>query len=626
MPLVLGQSGAAVSVATSPYQNIRETLSLVQRQIDDFAWVNLSTENVGETVDERREDRDATIRRARLAARRNPLAIQAIHLLQHYTLGQGVSIKASNKKIVGRVVDEFWTDPVNEMVLTSHQAMKELLAAVFTDGDYFLVLFPDKDAGTMQLGYLDALLVQDVVMDPENSKVPKWYKVKKPITTFDFKNGQYDVQPADQFMYYRHWRNEDPPPKGLKEKDIPKGLIYQVSADRRGKFGQSQLATALDWLMAHKEFMQDRASLNKAAASVAWRKKRKGGASDISAEVTRLQSSLVLNNSRYESNPPPASASTIVENEGTQLDWVKTDTGGAAADADERKLRMMAGQGLGGIPNHYFGDEANANLATATAMELPLLKTYEDWQQTVRDILADITTFYLSVCHEAGRIGPRDDAARYSDRVTTPQAVIAQPDQAKEQARAAQAVTVNEALTLPFGNPLPQPGGVRMVPRPEGPQEQEAELTPGEIKTKPVDWYVDVDFPPIIQKAIDAYMNALKILGEMLPGENVESKKLLVEMALPVFGQNDIDQIMERIFPADMVAVLEPGQAAQPALPPGVTPEMMALLTGMASSEPKQVGPGAEAPVVEAIADYRRRRVLRAVRDVADAYAVIGGN
>lgn len=610
MPFVLGEDGST-EIQSSPIVAMREVVSLLTRQNEDLAWNNVSADPA--RLDLPYDQRVRQIERARAQARKSPLAKTAIGLLQHYVLGQGVSVKAQNKTIVARVVDEFMNDPRNKKILTSHDGQKEFLSAIFTDGSFFIVLFPDKEAGTLQLGTIDALYVEDAIPDPGNAKIIKWYKVKRPNTQFNFARGEWETALGQEFVYYRHWENDDPVPTGMGGKLQP-GLVMQIDVDKAGgKFGQSQLATAGVWLEAHRQFMENRATINAAAAAVAWRKKRLGSPTDVAAEAQRMQSSLVNNANRFDSNPTRAAGATVVENAGSHMEWVDTNTGGAAADYDERKLRMMAGSGMGGIPNHYFGDEAAANLATATAMELPLLKMYEEWQAMLGATLQQLIEFALSVAHEAGRIGERDDSSKYAERVTTPQGVMDQPDQEDAGAAASKptpgptqpgvtvkTVITREALPIPF-TPAPAPG-LRLIPRPDETMEDPEPITASD----PVSWYVDIDFPPIIQKQIDLWLNALKILLDMLPGENIESRKLVAELALTAFGVNDIDQTMERIFPADMVAVMLP---APPPPPPGF------------GQPPPQPGPVQEA--ITTLAELRARRIQRAADDTVAA--IVGG-
>lgn len=603
---IIQSGGRAVMTRPSPQARLREAVTEVSRALEDFNWQNLSTDWRTEG-DRSFQDRKRDLRRIRTFRRRNPLAKQAASLLLHYVVGQGVSYKVENKKIVARLMDEFWGNTVNERVLTSHSGQKWFLDKCFTDGEFFLLLFPDEEAGTVEMGYLDAMFVDDVINDEQNSLVPKWYKVAKPEAKFNFNNGTWEPSTtSNDFIYYRDWRNDDPAPAGA---DMAEGLVYHIMPERNGKRGESQLAAALDWLKVHQEFMGDRATMNRAAAQVAWKKKRKAGASDVAAEVQRLRSTLAQSVASWEQNPAPASGSTIVENEGTSLEWVKTDTGAQAASADERTLRMMAGSGMGGIPNHYFGDEANANLATATAMELPLLKTYEDWQTFFRDVLDKVTEFMLQVANKAGRVPDRDDSKKYQERVTTMQGAVAQD------------TAVQEAFTPFTGNTDAMAGGMKlvMVPKPGAATAQPTAL--GGTDSNVVSWYIDFDFAPILQKEIGATLLALTQFLAMLPGENIESQKLVVEMALTVFGVNDLDQVMTRLYPDDMVAVLVPNR-----------PPMQVGPDGKPIAPPKQVGPGAPPDAAVAtkealpegavsLAEHRTRRLLRLARHVDEAAA-----
>jgi hypothetical protein len=280
MGLVLSE-GRAVAVQSSAYTEVRETMNLVSRQLEDALWVNLSHDD--RKLDDQSEDRVRLIKRARLAAKYNPLARTTIGLLQHYVLGQGITVKPKDRKRVGRLSDEFMHDPTNVQALTSHEPLKTFLERAYVDGDYFLVLFPDREAGTLHLGRIDATQVDDIINDEQNDLIPLWYRVQKPARTYDFTTDKWQ-EATPTTVYYRDWRNEQDPPKGLASK-LQEGLIYHVAWDKQGKFGRSGLAAALDWLNAHKQFMENRSTLNAAAAQVAWKKKRKGGASDIQAEA-----------------------------------------------------------------------------------------------------------------------------------------------------------------------------------------------------------------------------------------------------------------------------------------------------------------------------------------------------
>lgn len=607
---VIISGGQPQRVRDSALVSMQEAISDVSRQIEDLNWTNLSSDARGHNLDDAYDQRRMATGRIRIVRRRSPLAKQGALLLQHYVLGQGISLRANNKRKVARVIDEFMNDPENLVTFTGHQAMNEALDSLFTDGNLFLVLFPDVILGTVTLGTLDSMFVEDVVTDPDNQKVPRWYKVRQANGGYDFANGKWDPSLDSRFVYYRDWRNDrdDFAPPAAMRAD---GLVYHLAINKRGKFGESELAAAVDWLKAHKEFMENRASLTTAAAQIAWKKTRKTGQAGIDANVNQLRSGLTASVNAWEQNPTPATASTLVQNPGADTEWMKTDTGGANALADERIMRMMAGSGMGGIPNHYFGDEASANLATATSMELPLLKTYESWQMTVQTTLVDLFDFVLTVAHQAGRIGARDDSRKYADRVTTPMSVMMMPEAPAQDmaAKEASATTGPEA-------PIVQ---VELVPKTEPQSVTDA----AEDDDALIDWYVGVDFPPIIQKDLNVYAATIKALFEMMPASNIESQKLAVELMLQALSV-DVEETMERIFPPELLSpkVVDAVAGMADKIGPGTMANPFA--DGGKQNIPPPPGPPVKESEVTSLHEARVRRVLRVARDATDALAVIG--
>jgi hypothetical protein len=627
MGLTVATNGAPARTTTHSF---RESVLSIQRSIEDLNWVNLSTDERMENALPL-EERKRNMREAREYIKTNPLAKQGSALLVNYTLGRGVTLTAANKNLVGRLVDEFWFDPINRETFTSNTSMAEFIQGAFTDGAQYLVLFPDEKEGTLQLGALDAYFVEDIVFDEENWRIPLWFKVRKPKASYDFKGeAGRQAEGDDEFVWYRHWRNDRPlDSKGKKAPaKVEPGLMYMAKRGK-GKWGVSEIQAAAPWLRAHKQFMKDRVTLTKAAAAIAWKKKLKNASqSDVNSEVSRVQSTLynaTYGSEGYERNPAPTSGSSYIENENSTLEWVKTDL--ASANDDERILRMMVGSGMGGIPNHYFGDEADANLASATSMELPLLKSYEGWQQWLTDIIKDITDFMLSTAHEAGRLGDRDDSSRYADRSLTQEKVL--------DTTAAAVAPRSDGGTNKSGNgngqmreAFPQPGqqpqpGMPPPPPPRPLEDVTFQVPEAEPKKgDKVDWYVDVDFPPIVVKDIQPYFESLTKLNEMMPG-TPEGKKLVLSMALTAAGVNDVDQVLGNLFPP-----LPPGvkpTMAQQAMPGLLQqgPQVKGLLPA-GPSEPNPPGPSQQAQR-EAADPIRVHRFLNVVREAARQAEIVEG-
>jgi hypothetical protein len=95
----------------------------------------------------------------------------------------------------------------------------------------------------------------------------------------------------------------------------------------------------------------------------------------------------------------PPGAGIHDSNSAVDLEWMKTDTGAQNAKDDGRSILTAAGAGMG-MFQHYFGDGGDANLATAQAMELPMVKMFEDWQQWTEDVLISLSFYALRIAND----------------------------------------------------------------------------------------------------------------------------------------------------------------------------------------------------------------------------------
>jgi hypothetical protein len=81
----------------------------------------------------------------------------------------------------------------------------------------------------------------------------------------------------------------------------------------------------------------------------------------------------------------------------------KRDTGALQRKEDMRALKLYIYAGLG-FGEHYMGDPASGNLATATAMELPVLKMIQAEQKFWASIYTDLTDFAIDVAVIGGKL------------------------------------------------------------------------------------------------------------------------------------------------------------------------------------------------------------------------------
>jgi hypothetical protein len=82
------------------------------------------------------------------------------------------------------------------------------------------------------------------------------------------------------------------------------------------------------------------------------------------------------------------------------MDTTPMRTAGATTSPnDGRQLRLMSASAFGVFDHYLSGDPSTGNLATATAMELPMLKDFEARQEFWTDVYRDIFSFVVA---EAG--------------------------------------------------------------------------------------------------------------------------------------------------------------------------------------------------------------------------------
>jgi hypothetical protein len=132
-----------------------------------------------------------------------------------------------------------------------------------------------------------------------------------------------------------------------------------------------------------------------------------------------------------------------------------------------------------------------------------------------------------------------------------------------------------------------------------------------ESKGKAIDWFVDVDFPPIVQKALGDITLAVAELAKQIP-MSIDGKRLTVGMLLNAMGSNDVDQTLDMVLRAYLenpdLLVPPAGQPGGPPLPvPGAPP-------GRPGPNNTQPAGRAAGKVAEASVE-RLRKLLDALRE-----------
>lgn len=449
--------------------------AMLQRQIEDLDYLNIfDFSNIKEIITP--AGRSSAITRIRRLRHDNPLAKQAVKLVVRFTLGKGVqwdlateqeeedqndlpadngvdqvpsgpvpsptklvqiprSARAAGEAVVpppvadphADILRAFWKDKDNRLAFTTHKSMQKMLDDVITDGEKFYACFEGSVEPYVKVSYIPLEEIDLILYDPENRLKPVFYRRRYQELVYDGVAEQWKPASQPKTAYYWDYRiTKDEQADLLKKLRIPKSKIQvpkirHVSINelemRDGVRGISELYASREWFRVFREFMEGRASINAAAQAISYIRKIKGGPTAVARFNGSLGGKQVGDNASSNELGKltrPVSGAIYDTNEAVDLNWMKTDTGALNAKEDARMILMSAGAGVGTMV-HYFGEGGDANLATAQSMELPMVKSYEDWQQFIEDFLLGWFEYVLRVATEGAATEAVSDTSDGAD-------------------------------------------------------------------------------------------------------------------------------------------------------------------------------------------------------------------
>lgn len=280
------------------------------------------------------------------AYHRNPIAKRAIHYMSAFTVGDGFSLNCKNKA-VEEILQDFIDSPDNAIREYERQAIRDLLI----DGELFLRFFKGEgdSAGQIVMVPLRPWEIQYIHTEPGFFRRPLIYR----------------LQP------YTQYNTDDPGNNApVMASDIPAKDVIHVAINRQGYElrGKPEMYAALPWLRAHKEWQENRARQNHWRGALLWWVQ-------IASSVPSVIAQKVA---QYQKPPTPGSVAVTSDKETWNV--LNNPVGANDASEDGRQLKIMALNGLGGIPEYMTGDGQNANMATTKSQQLPVLMTFRELQ------------------------------------------------------------------------------------------------------------------------------------------------------------------------------------------------------------------------------------------------------
>ena len=486
--------------------DLEERLAELELALEDVGWIKLSHEA------SREFSRDGLRRIAalsRLYFLKNPLVNRAVSLQAMYVWGQGVSISAKHPD-VDAVVQKFLDDQKNQAELTSHQARTMKEQDLQVEGNLFFVLFANAFTGRVRVRTLPCDEVDDIVTNPEDRKEPWYYKRSSHSASVDplgFSIGGA----AQRIVYHPDWRyhpqaRPDVAPDGNEIRwDEP---VYHVKVGGLSdmRFGVPETYSGLDWARAYKEFLEDWATIVRAYSRFAFNLTTKGGKRGLAAAKTKLGTT--LGTDAAETNPPPVTGAIFAHPDGSKgLEPIRTAGATTKAEDGRRMLLMVAA--ATGLPETFFGDVSVGTLATATSLDRPTELKFKDRQTLWAGIFGHLLNY-----------------------------------------------AIDRAATAPLG----KISGTWTLN--DERDERYVELETDPETGEPIDRHIDIDFPSILEhdKAVD-----IEAIVQAAPFVN--DPKTIARLLLTALGEDDIDDLLDTIFPEDE----EPATDAEGKAIPGKT-------------------------------------------------------
>ncbi len=350
---------AAGPAAVSKF--LTEAKAYYRGQFDDPYRSSLDAP-VSMPVEDPLEEWDYTTRRDVLtnchaAYHRNPVAKRAIDLTQQFAVGKGHTVTAKNKEVQA-VIDAFRANPENAI----QQHERTLLRDLQVDGELFIRFF--SSGGEVIMVALPPWYVVEIDTDPEFFRRVRQYHV------------QYSNPISGEAV----------------DRWIPAGEVLHVPINNHSYElrGRPDLYVILPWLKAYKDWLEDRYRQNKWRGALLWWVKVTGAAAGtIAAKVAQWRN-------------PPTSGSAYVSSDREEVQALTNPAGASDVSEDGRQIRIMAAMGIG-LAEYMLGDGENANLATATAQQLPTLWKFTDAQEIMSEMVW--TPIYKRVITEAVNAG-----------------------------------------------------------------------------------------------------------------------------------------------------------------------------------------------------------------------------
>lgn len=464
---------------------LQERIAELELALDDVGYERIGDSNFDKQFTKASIDKIAAM--ARVYWLKNPLIKRAVATQANYVFGQGVDVVAADED-VQTVVDAFMEDSKNRAELTGEQAMLTKETELQVTSNLFFTFFTDPLNGATRVRTIPLSEITRIIYNPDDSKEPWYY----------YRQWQQPKEPGSQKyeMHQAMYPDINYMPKGGLPKHF-NGIevmalnpVYHVKTNCLSdmEYGVSEIYAAIDWAKAYKDFLEDWYTIVKSLSKFAWKATSKSGATGMAQAKQVLEGAINGGSNPMNSDLPGQAAQVWMSSDNFDLAPMPKSGATVAVDDGRRALLMVCA--ATGIYEHYFGDPSTGNLATAKAMEQPMLLMFQERQELWTDVFNTILGY-----------------------------------------------VINQSALKPGGKLR----GVMSF----------NDYGESYVDMGDTDRSVDVKFPPILQEdvneRIDAIVKSVTLSGQT-PANTIDLKTATTQM-LTALGENT--DIVERLFPDD---------------------------------------------------------------------------
>lgn len=370
---------------------LQERIAELELALDDVGYERIGDSNFDKQFTKASIDKIAAM--ARVYWLKNPLVKRAVATQANYVFGQGVDVVAADED-VQTVVDAFMEDSKNRAELTGEQAMLTKETELQVTSNLFFTFFTDPLNGATRVRTIPLSEITRIIYNPDDSKEPWYY----------YRQWQQPKEPGSQKyeMHQAMYPDINYMPKGGLPKHF-NGIevmalnpVYHVKTNCLSdmEYGVSEIYAAIDWAKAYKDFLEDWYTIVKSLSKFAWKATSKSGATGMAQAKQVLEGAINGGSNPMNSDLPGQAAQVWMSSDNFDLAPMPKSGATVAVDDGRRALLMVCA--ATGIYEHYFGDPSTGNLATAKAMEQPMLLMFQERQELWTDVFNTILGYVIN--------------------------------------------------------------------------------------------------------------------------------------------------------------------------------------------------------------------------------------